>query len=110
RGTAHPDEAEEIVEIRQPLVAEVGGKITGKAPVAENLGGASAERAAVDLHLPEALLRVQISLREKEVAYVLCINVWNAVPCPGNSYFGLKSGERNLAGVPRRAGAQPAAQ
>src|ERR1043166_5747816 len=107
---AYAEEAEEIIEIRQGLSTEVDGKIAGKPPVAENLRGAPAQRAAVELHLPEPLLRVQISLREKEIAYVFGVNVRNAVRCPGDFYGGFKTGEKNLAAIAGRARAQPATQ
>ena len=109
-SAAHPEDAEEIIEIRQGLSAKVDGEIARKPPGAENLGGAAAERAAVELHLPEPLLCVQISLCEKEIAYVFGVHVRKAVRSPRDFYIGFKTGEGNLTAIAGRARAQPATQ
>ena len=84
-GAVEADDAAEAIDV------EGGG--------AEEFGEAAVGDAAVELHLPEAVLCVGEALGAVEVGFVLGVDVGDAMLVAENLYCGVKFGEVQLAFV-----------
>jgi hypothetical protein len=69
--------------------------------LAENFGQTSTEETAVEIHLPEPFLGVQVSLSKKKIQLVGRMDVWNPVSLPKDPNGFSQTTQRDLSLVTR---------